>query len=242
VTLALAVLAASLVGSPHCAGMCGPFVCFYAGGEPVRGGRRRAALHTAYHGGRLLSYVALGALAGALGAGLDSAGRLGGVSRLAAVAAGALMVGWGVARLAATYGVRLLPRDGPAAPRRWLARLLRAQRERPPVVRAAATGLLTTLLPCGWLYAFVVTAAGTGSVPGGAFVMLAFWAGTLPMLVAVGVGAQRLAGPLARRLPAASAALLVVLGLLTMGGRLRADVSLADMRDARAATAPRHVH
>lgn len=236
-TLALAVLAASLVGSPHCAGMCGPFACFYAGGQPVPAGRSRAALHAAYNGGRLLSYVVLGALAGLLGAGLDGAGRLGGISRLAAVAAGALMVGWGLARLATLHGVRLLPGSGPAAPRRWLARLVQAQRARPPVARALATGLLTTLLPCGWLYAFVVTAAGTGSASGGALVMLAFWVGTLPVLVAVGAGAQRLAGPFARRLPAASAAALVVLGLLTMGGRLRADLSLARMLHAAPAAA-----
>jgi sulfite exporter TauE/SafE len=103
------------------------------------------------------------------------------------------------------------------------------------VARAAATGLLTTLLPCGWLYAFGVTAAGTGSASGGMTVMLAFWAGNLPMLVAVGVGAQRLAGPLARRLPVASAVFLVALGLATIAGKLRTDVSLpALLRDAPA--------
>jgi sulfite exporter TauE/SafE len=31
-----------------------------------------------------------------------------------------------------------------------------------PEVRAAILGLGSALLPCGWLYAFVVTAAGTG--------------------------------------------------------------------------------
>ena len=241
-TLALAVLAASLVGSPHCAGMCGPFVCFYAGADPSRATGRA---HLAYNAGRLVSYVALGALAGALGAGLDAAGRLAGAGRLAAVLAGALMVGWGLARLALLRGVRLLPSGAPAAQRRWLGGLLQAQRARPPVVRAAATGLLTTLLPCGWLYAFVVTAAGTGSAGQGALVMLVFWLGTLPMLVALGVGAQRLAGPLARRLPVASAALLVVLGLLTMGGRLSADLSFARLLEAAPAeslAAPAHAH
>lgn len=66
---------------------------------------------------------------------------------------------------------------------------LRRLMDRPPVVRAAATGLFTTLLPCGWLYAFVVTAAGTGSGTPlhGAALMAVFWLGTLPMMLTVGV-------------------------------------------------------
>jgi sulfite exporter TauE/SafE len=240
-TLVLAVLAASLVGSPHCAGMCGAFVCFYAGDGA--GARGRSLAHVAYNGGRLVSYALLGATAGALGAGLDAAGRLAGLARPAAVAAGALMVAWGAARIAAAYGVRVSAwraggEEGPGALRRGLGALLRRSRGRPPVVRAAATGLLTTLLPCGWLWAFVATAAGTGSARAGALVMLAFWAGTLPVLVAVGVGAQRLLGPFARRLPVASAALLVALGLATLAGKLRPDAAL----HAHAAPAPAHAH
>ncbi len=229
-TLALAVLIASLVGSPHCAGMCGGFVCFYAGGAAGTTGRATGGAvgwaHAAYNGGRLFSYVALGTLAGAAGAGLDAAGQLAGLSRLAAIVAGSLMVGWGVSRLAAIGGVRLPMPGGSAAARGALGGLLARARGRPPVVRAAATGLLTTLLPCGWLYAFVVTAAGTGSAAGGALVMLAFWAGTLPMMVAVGVGAHRLAGPLGRRLPAASAVFVVALGLLSIAGKLRTEITL----------------
>ncbi len=229
-TLALAVLLASLVGSPHCAGMCGGFVCFYAGGSAGTAGRASAGVggwaHTAYNGGRLFSYVALGTLAGAAGAGLDAAGRLAGLSRLAAIVAGTLMVGWGVSRLGVLGGIRVPMPGGSASARAALGGLLARARGRPPVVRAAATGLLTTLLPCGWLYAFVVTAAGTGSAAGGALVMLAFWAGTLPMLVAVGVGAHRLAGPLGRRLPAASAIFVVALGLLSIAGKLRTDITL----------------
>ena len=91
---------------------------------------------------------------------------------------------------------------------------------RGPVARALAIGSLTALLPCGWLYLFAATAAGTGGALSGAAVMAAFWAGTVPALALVGIGARRLAGPLARRAPAFSATLLVVLGLLALGGRL----------------------
>ncbi|HSL52590.1 MAG TPA: sulfite exporter TauE/SafE family protein, partial [Candidatus Deferrimicrobiaceae bacterium] len=85
------VLGASLLGSAHCAGMCGGFVGFYTGTTP--GGRRRPLLlaHLAYNGGRLGVYAALGAAAGALGAALDTTGGvLLGIQRTAAIVSGVL--------------------------------------------------------------------------------------------------------------------------------------------------------
>lgn len=214
--LVLAVLAASLVGSPHCAGMCGGFVCFYAGA----GDRRDLTGHVAYNVGRLVSYASLGVVAGALGDRLEAAGRFAGVSRLAAVVAGALMVGWGLARLGAAYGIRV-PALGPSlAMQKRLGGVVRAVREQPVAIRAATLGLVTTLLPCGWLWAFVLTAAGTADPLTGALVMATFWVGTLPMLTALGIGVQKAAGPLRARLPLISATVLVALGLLSIAGKM----------------------
>jgi hypothetical protein len=75
------------------------------------------------------------------------------------------------------------------------------------------------MLPCGWLWAFVVTAAGTGSAVGGVAVMTAFWAGTVPVLLALGLGAQVVAVPLRRHIPAVTAVILVGLGLYAIIGR-----------------------
>jgi sulfite exporter TauE/SafE len=90
-----------------------------------------------------------------------------------------------------------------------------------PVLRAGVTGLLTTLLPCGWLYAFVATAGGTGSVSHAMLVMFVFWAGTLPMMLSIGNGAQRVFGPMRRKLPTLTAATVMILGLLSITGHLR---------------------
>ncbi len=175
-TLLPAILLASLLGSPHCAAMCGGFVCFYSG----QGGTSRAA-HIAYNGGRLVSYLLLGLLAGTIGAGIDVAGRMAGLQRGAAVAAGFVMIAWGGATVATSLGLRLPGSVAPAGFRRLLARALGLLHDRPPAQRALTIGLLTTLLPCGWLYVFVAAAAGTGSPLDGALVMTAFWAGTVPM-------------------------------------------------------------
>lgn len=219
ITTTAGVLVASLVGSVHCAGMCGGFVCFYAGSAK---GNEPAALrgHAMYNVGRLTSYLVLGALAGLLGAGVSKAGALVGVSHAAAVVAGALMVGWAISTIAAQRGVSLSAMHAPVRWQRALGRVLHSVREQPMAVRAALTGLFTTMLPCGWLYVFVATAGGTGTVRSAMLTMAVFWLGTVPALVAVGVGAQTLLAPFRRRLPAFSAAVVLVMGLLSMSGRL----------------------
>jgi len=224
--LLLTVFLASLVGSLHCVGMCGPFVAFYSGGD-ASAGPRRLASHAAYSGGRLLIYAAFGLAAGAVGAALDVAGSLAGVQRVAAILAGATMIAWGLLALARLRGFRLF-RHGSADG--WLARVFRRGfslvGDRPPLLRAAAVGLLSGFLPCGWLWAFVVTAAGTGGALSGAAVMTAFWAGTVPALLAVGLGVQVVGAPLRRHVPAVTAVLLVGLGLYAILGR-PASVSAA---------------
>jgi len=211
------VLLASLLGSPHCAGMCGGFVAFYAGGD----GRGRIRPHLAYNGGRLISYVTLGAIAGALGAGVDHMGALAGLGRVAGILAGVVMVVWGAAALLAEAGIAIRLPAAPEGLRRPLTAALKSVHARPAPVRALVMGLVTTLLPCGWLYAFVAVAGGTAHPLAGALVMAVFWMGTLPVMAGLGLTAQRAFGPLRRRLPVFTATLLVVFGLLTVAGRFR---------------------
>ncbi len=214
--LLVSVLGASLVGSLHCAGMCGGFVAFYAG-EDDSGSR--ALGHLAYHAGRLVTYVVLGAVAGTIGAAVDLAGDAAGVGRVAAVVAGTVMIVWGLSLLLESAGVRIVRIVLPRAIEQRTIGVLSRLRARPPRVRALLLGLSSTLLPCGWLYAFAVTAAGTGSTVGGALVMAAFWSGTVPLLLGLGLGVQRLSHHVRRYVPTLSAAVLLVLGLYSVLGR-----------------------
>ena len=216
--LALTVLGASLVGSLHCAGMCGGFVVFYAGS----GGRRAALGHSAYNLGRLAAYATLGAMAGTLGAALDLAAAPAGIQRGAAVLAGVLIALWGTRTLLETAGVRMTRLEPPATLRCAVARGVAAVAAQPPVTRALVIGLLTGLLPCGWLYAFIVTAAGTGDPLRGAGLMAVFWLGTLPMMAGLGVAVQALAGGFRRWVPAVCAVAMIVVGLFAVAGRARA--------------------
>ena len=219
IALLLTVFVASVVGSLHCVGMCGPFVAFYSGAD-CSGGARRLLSHAAYSGGRLLTYAAFGLAAGAVGAALDVAGSLAGFQRVAAIIAGVTMILWGVFALLQIRGVRIFKHgSGKGRIAGVLRRGFSLVSDKPPVVRAGVVGLLSGFLPCGWLWAFVVSAAGTGSSLKGAAVMTAFWAGTVPALLAVGLGAQLVSEPLRRHVPAVTALLLVGLGLYAILGR-----------------------
>lgn len=233
--LPLSILLASLLGSVHCAAMCGGFVCLYAGET------RTATSHAAYNGGRLVSYLFAGAVAGALGSGLDRAGMLLGVGRFAAIVSGILLVLWGATLALKALGVRLSLGEGPSVAQRVLGPLLARTRTRPAAVRAGAIGLLSTLLPCGWLYAFVATAGGTGSPASAMLVMFVFWLGTLPAMLAVGWGLQRLTGPLRSRLPLVTAVAVMAIGTLSILGRLQHTPALG-ASPVKAPAASAHVH
>ncbi len=205
------VLVASLAGSVHCLAMCGPLI-------GLHGGIRTARLALMHSLGRLATYVALGLVAGAFGHAVDLAGRLGNVQRAATIVAGGVIAGWGLWSLAVARGWIDAKRHLVGS--QFLSGLARI-RAKPPRLRAWLTGVLTGLLPCGWLWAFVVTAAGTGSIAGGGLVMIAFWLGTVPAMV----GLLTFAGPtLARirtRLPELTAIFLIVMGLGTLAYRWR---------------------
>jgi len=218
----LAIVGSSLLGSLHCAGMCGPLAVAACGSTPPRSvpirlnGRVLLASGitintTAYHTGRLVGYVSLGAVAGSLGAGVNLAGRLAGLQQAAMVIASGAVILMGLGMLLTGLGLRVHSRGVPAI---WrpLAGAWQAVNRWRPTPRAGAIGLLSGLLPCGWLWVFVVAAAGSGTAPGGAATMLAFWIGTVPVLTLIGSGLARALAPVRARIPVIAGLAIIALG------------------------------
>ncbi len=254
-TLLTAVFVASLIGSLHCAGMCGPLLACAVAGRSTSGSASFAELgdgfgratrtalwwsrcrpQAAYHTARLFGYTALGAAAGAVGGLLNLGGVLAGLQPVAAVMAGVAIMLVGVATMAPALRGRLHHTFTPA----WLSAAFGKAHAKatawPAVPRAAVIGLCTGLLPCGWLYAFVLAAAGTAQPLHGALVMAAFWLGTVPILLTLGVGLQGLLGIAGRRLPFVTGAAMIVIGALTVSHRLALDpVAMAGTVTARQA-------
>lgn len=217
--IAISAFIAALLGSGHCAAMCGAFACAAADVAPGQWARLRAS--AAYHAGRLVSYVALGAVAGAAGARLDAVATFRDAVRPAAVAAGVVLIVWGAGRLLAMAGARLPHVPAPRAAARLMSAGLRAVAGRSPRARAATLGVLAPLLPCGWLYAFVASAGATASPLTGAAVMAGFWLGTVPALAIVSLGLHRALGPARRAVPLVTALALIAVGSLTVARGIR---------------------
>jgi hypothetical protein len=85
--------------------------------------------------------------------------------------------------------------------------------------RALLLGAIWGWLPCGLVYSSLLWAASQGSAVESSLLMLAFGLGTLPVLLATGLAAERLTGLLRRRGVRIGAGLLVMLfGLWTLPG------------------------
>ena len=169
-----AVFTFGLLSGLHCVQMCGPIVL-------VIGPSRRAQF--AYHCGRILTYTALGALAGAAGGVLGMLGRMAGVAQGARIVSGAAMILAGVAMIGLVRKPDLIS-IRPAGFTRSAARLLTAPRGK------FAAGLILGFLPCGLIYAALLKAVDAASAPAGAATMLAFGAGTAAALAALGFAAS----------------------------------------------------
>jgi len=230
------ILVASLIGSLHCAGMCGAFLAI-ATGSVDASPKQKVMTQLAYHLGRLFTYMTLGAAAGAVGALVDLTGRLAGIQTAATLVAGGVMVLFGVVSLLRIYGVQVARLRLPKVWQSTVSGMHRRSMRYEPTTRAALIGLSTTLLPCGWLYAFVVTAAGTGHPATGAIAMAAFWVGTLPVMVSLGVGVQTVLGRFGSRVPTLTCVLLIAVGVYTLAGRSHLS-SLALAKSATAGEEP----
>lgn len=219
-SLFVTVFVASLLGSLHCVGMCGPLAILASSrnGESAKPRSRQSnfAAVVAYHSSRIVSYSIAGILAGFIGAGIQETGSLMGIQRLAAQLAGGsmLVIGLlGLTRLATGKGhTAMLPV--------WLQRRL-AQghtwaRRQPPIRRAATIGLLTSILPCGWLYAFLIVAAGTAMPVQGGLVMAMFALGSVPALAGLAVSVTLMMGQFRRAIPWCSAILITIVGASTV--------------------------
>lgn len=211
---AVAIFTASLLGSLHCACMCGGFVVFLAGQS---GGSLLA--HTAYNLGRAITYICFGLLAGYLGGKLNSLSGFVGLQQASAVLVGGFFLLWGVLHIARIrpFG-RLLAAQGRIygkALGELRAKLLNGPRQRPALF-GLGLGLVTTFLPCGWLYAFVAIAAAQAEPMLSAQIMFWFWLGTVPVMLLSGKLSSFATKKLGSLYPTLTGVLLVCAGLFAL--------------------------
>lgn len=206
----------------HCSGMCGPIVAGLTAGtqsqgtrwEKLRGG---AGTVLSYQGGRLVTYLILGATAGALGASVEAA--VDGVARIAGLAIAGVFVLVGLYRLLSTEGSE--PSFGGRFAGRLLGRALKwagrrgSRRPSSMVIVGAAMGLL----PCMTMYWVLSLSASTASPLHGAALMGLLVGLTTPVLLIAGcaplVASPRWRKAGARLVPAGIVVSGIWLGLVT---------------------------
>ncbi|MFN3455092.1 MAG: sulfite exporter TauE/SafE family protein [Pseudobdellovibrio sp.] len=144
---------AGLIGSWHCGLMCGPTSCFVASKKQL----------IPYHIGRMLSYVLAGVFAGSISNFLLKS------------------YDWlkylSVAVLCVIVIVSYLKNNQSFRTPKFIQKIYFKHNE-----NAFLLGFLSLLLPCGWLYTFIVSALASQSAWAGALVMFVFWLSTLPAL------------------------------------------------------------
>ncbi|MCB1866044.1 MAG: sulfite exporter TauE/SafE family protein [Chromatiales bacterium] len=203
---------AGLLGSVHCLGMCGGIVGAFTLGLPagIRQSYPRLLPYLlGYNAGRLLSYVVAGLIVGWIGgrllgavAGAQSL-RVGvTISGVFLIALGLYIGGWwrvliGLERVGAVLWRHVEPLG-----RRFLP-------PRSPM-QAIVLGMVWGWLPCGLVYSTLVWTLAVPTAADGAQLMLAFGLGTLPMLLMMGVAAERLARFVRQPIVRSAAALVLI--------------------------------
>ena len=211
-TSAVAVaFATGLVGSfGHCAAMCGPLVGSFALAAAPLGARRSLLAQLAYHAGRITTYGAVGAVMGLTGSFVNVAGRLAGIQQAVAVGAGVLMVLLGLGAAGLSTALKRLEARASGK----VVALVRGVLEGGGPSRLYPTGLALGLLPCGLSWTVFLGAAGTGSLPEGLLLALAFGIGTMPALLLVGAAGTALGFRARGLLARAGGVLVALLGVL----------------------------
>jgi sulfite exporter TauE/SafE len=182
----LAAFLTGLLGGAHCVGMCGGIVGALSMGVPARW-----SMHLAYNAGRILSYVAAGALAGALGAASLTLDGQAPVRLVLYLLANLMLVALGLYLLGVTRTLAFTELAGQHL-WRYIQPLTRRFLPAKTVAQAFPLGLLWGWLPCGLVYSALTTALSAGSPGQGALLMLAFGLGTLPNLLLAGILLARL--------------------------------------------------
>ena len=208
--VAMAFVTGFLGSFGHCAAMCGPLVGSLALAAAPLGTRRSLAGQLAYHAGRITTYAAVGAAMGLTGSFVNVAGRLAGVQQVVAIAAGVLMVLLGVGAAGLSAGLKRLEARASGK----VIALVRGMMEGGGPSRLYPTGLALGLLPCGLSWTVFLGAAGTGSLPEGLLLALAFGLGTTPSLLLVGAAGTAVGLRARTVLVRAGGALVALLGVL----------------------------
>ncbi len=196
----------------HCIGMCGPLISTFSLAQGKHDHRLRALLPALliYHFGRLNAYAVIGlvfglmaTLAQATGPSLEVRGALFLLAGLLMIVMGMGMRGW-----LPTNRIIESSRLGRFASEKFMGLI-----GTPSMAGRYFLGVANGFLPCGPVYAMAMAALTAPTPLHGAGTMVAFGLGTVPVLLAIGLGAGRMAPALQRKFNLVASLLVIIVGL-----------------------------
>lgn len=212
--LLVSALILGLLGGGHCLGMCGGLMGALTLAIPPEQRSQRLQLLLAYNLGRIFSYALAGLLLGLAGWAVGNSPA----AMLLRVAAGVLLICMGLYLAGWWSGLTRIEAVGRHL-WRHLQPLTRRLMPITSIPRALLLGAIWGWLPCGLVYSSLLWAASQGSALESSLLMLTFGLGTLPVLLATGMAAERLSGLLRRRgVRIAGGVLVMLFGLWTLPG------------------------
>jgi sulfite exporter TauE/SafE len=198
-------LVLGLMGSFHCAGMCGPIAIAL----PLHGNTIPQKIYGGllYNIGRTLTYGVMGALFGLLGQGVEMIG----FQQKISVIMGALMI---ISVLFPSIFKNQYKLD-----KSWFKFVGKLKTTIGSMfsIRSFSSlfliGLLNGLLPCGLVYMAIAGAIGTGEVVLGSLYMIAFGLGTIPMLLSISLAGNILSATVRTKINKLIPVLVVIVGI-----------------------------
>lgn len=204
------VFTTAFLGSGHCIGMCGPLVAALSLSDSEC--RHGFLFHLFYNIGRLTTYVMIGILAGWVGSLLSESRSFTLASHALLFLADLFVVLIGLRTTGLIRGLENIRLELPGSIRAMTRSVKKLQRL-PSVLAGFPIGLIMGFLPCGFLYAIALAAAGRGSVIQGGLIMLAFGIGTFPAVLLFGSAVQWLTSSMRAELLRWAGFMVVTIGL-----------------------------
>ena len=228
IALITSVFVSSLLGSGHCVSMCGPFL-FIASGRSQDSDNpsdhKPLVRTTLYNLGRLAVYLVFGVVAGCLGMLMQTSGNMLGLQQTAIFASGLFLILMGIFAVMRNFGIRVFRWNAESLMMPFLKTGMRSSKNLRPGTRAFVIGTLTSLMPCGWLYVYVIAASSTQSIVLAPVVMAIFWLGTLPVMTAFGWTSGAAMGAYRQKAAWIMPGAMIVVGVLSIAFRRPIDMS-----------------
>ena len=204
-TILISAFVIGLMGSFHCAGMCGPIAIAL----PLHGNTMPQKIFggVLYNIGRTITYGIMGAIFGLLGQGIQMIG----FQQKVSVVMGAIMI--------ISVFFPAIFKNQYNLDKSWFSFVGKLKKSIGQLftVRSFSSlffiGMLNGLLPCGLVYMAIAGAIGMGTVLNGALYMILFGLGTIPMLLAISLAGNIISLAVRKKINKLIRVLVVVVGI-----------------------------